>query len=100
MNWKYSEEAQHVWSYDFVHHAIHDGRSLQLLTLIDEFSRACLTIRVARRLWDFNVIEALAVAMVGHGAPDHPRSDNGLIANAFFGPARGVLYIVTKRIGY
>jgi hypothetical protein len=28
----------------------HDGRSLRLLTLLDEFSRECLAIRVAQRL--------------------------------------------------
>ena len=27
----------------------HDGRMLRLLTLIDEYTRACLAIRVARR---------------------------------------------------
>ena len=28
----------------------HDGRTLRMLTLIDEYTRECLTIRVARRL--------------------------------------------------
>src|SRR5262249_14129100 len=40
----------HVWSYDFVEARTHDGRSLRLLVLIDEFTRECLAIRVARRL--------------------------------------------------
>ncbi len=39
---------QHVWSYDFVHHATDDGCSLKLLTLIDESTRECLAIRVGR----------------------------------------------------
>jgi hypothetical protein len=44
------ERPRHVWSYDFVSAATHDGRSLRLLTLIDEDTREYLAIRVARRL--------------------------------------------------
>jgi putative transposase len=33
------------------------GRSLRLLTLIDEFTRECLAIRVARRLNSTHVVE-------------------------------------------
>ena len=44
------EHINHVWSYDFMTAMPHDGRSLRLLTLLDEFSRECLAIRVARRL--------------------------------------------------
>lgn len=55
----------------------HDGRSVRLLTLIDEFSRECLAIRVARRINSFGVIETLADAMLVHGIPEHIRSDNG-----------------------
>lgn len=31
-----------VWSYDFVHDQIVDGRSLKLLCVIDEYTRECL----------------------------------------------------------
>ena len=44
------ERANQVCSYDFVKAMTHDGRSLRLLLLIDEYPRECLTIRVARRL--------------------------------------------------
>jgi putative transposase len=44
------ERANHVWSYDFVSAMTHDGRTLRMLTLIDEYTRECLAIRVARRL--------------------------------------------------
>ncbi len=71
------ERAKHVWSYDFVSAATHDGRSLRLLTLIDEFTRESLAIRVARRLRSQEVIETLAKVMVWRGIPEHPRSDNG-----------------------
>ena len=44
------EHENHVWSYDFVSALTHEGRTLRLLALIDEYSRKCLAIRVARRL--------------------------------------------------
>ena len=39
------ERRNHGWSYDFVEAHTHDGRKLRLMTLIDEFTRACLAIR-------------------------------------------------------
>ena len=71
------EHPNHVWSYDFVQARTHDGRSLRLLTLIDEFTRECLAIRVARRLNSFHVLETLGELMVSRGTPEHVRSDNG-----------------------
>lgn len=71
------EHTNHVWSYDFVNAMTHDGRSLRLLTLLDEFSRECLAIRVARRLGRYQVIETLADVMQQRGVPQHIRSDNG-----------------------
>jgi len=71
------ERSNHVWSYDFVAARTQDGRALRLLTLIDEHTRQCLAIKVARRLNCFNVIETLADAMLAHGVPQYVRSDNG-----------------------
>ena len=51
-------------SYDFVSGKTHDGRTLRMLTLIDEYTRECLAIRVARRLGRYEVIEALADVML------------------------------------
>ena len=41
------QHRNHVWSYDFVGAQTHDGRKLRLMTLIDEFTRECLAIKVA-----------------------------------------------------
>jgi putative transposase len=71
------EYPNHVWSFDFVETQTHDGRRIRLMTLIDEFSRKCLAIRVARRINAIGVIEALADAMLMNGTPVHIRSDNG-----------------------
>ena len=67
----------HVWSFDFVECQTHDGRRLRLMTLIDEFTRKCLAIRVARRINAIGVIETLADAMLFEGTPQYIRSDNG-----------------------
>jgi putative transposase len=71
------ERPKHVWSCDFVSAMTHDGRTLRLLTLIDEYTRECLAIRVARRLGHQEVIETLAEVMLVRGIPEDLRSDNG-----------------------
>jgi putative transposase len=71
------ERANHVRSYDFVSAMTHDGRTLRMLTLIDEYTRESLAIRVARRLGRYEVIEALADVMLFRGIPENIRSDNG-----------------------
>jgi putative transposase len=70
-------QPNHVWSYDFVSAITHDGRALRILTLIDEYTRECLAIRVARRLASLEVIETLANVMLLRGVPEYIRSDNG-----------------------
>ena len=47
------------------------------MTLIDEYTRECLAICVARRINSFGVIEALSNVMLHRGIPEHIRSDNG-----------------------
>ena len=71
------QHPNHVWSYDFVADRTHDGRKLRMLTVIDEYTRRCLAIRVERRLRSSDVIDVLAELMARHGVPAHIRSDNG-----------------------
>jgi putative transposase len=71
------EHQNHVWSYDFVSARTHEGRKLRILTLIDEYTRECLALRVARRLNSRDVIETLSEVMLWRGIPEHLRSDNG-----------------------
>ena len=71
------ERPNHVWSYDFVSAYTHDGRTVRMLNVIDEYSRKCLAIRPRRRLNSRHVIEVVADAMLEHGIPEHIRSDNG-----------------------
>ena len=48
-----------------------------MLTVIDEFTRECLAIEVARRIRSDDVLYLLADLFVRRGVPDHIRSDNG-----------------------
>jgi transposase InsO family protein len=67
----------HVWAYDFVMARTHDGRAFRMLTIIDEFTRECLAIDVARHLRSDDVLYRLAELFVDRGPPAHIRSDNG-----------------------
>ena len=67
----------HVWAYDFVQCRTHDGRAIRMLTVVDEFTRECLAIDVARRLNSDDVLERLTWLFVTRGVPEHIRSDNG-----------------------
>ena len=71
------EYRSHVWSYDFVADRTHDGRALKMLTIVDEYTRECLAIKVARRLRSLDVIETLSDLFIQRGAPANIRSDNG-----------------------
>ena len=71
------DHPNHVWSYDFVSAYTHDGRTVRMLNLIDEYTRECLAIYVRRRIKSTNVIDVLADAMIEHGIPEYIRSDNG-----------------------
>ncbi len=67
----------HVWSYDFVHERTEDGRAFRLLSIVDEYTRECLAIDVARRMNHRDVLERLAELFVERGVPQSLRSDNG-----------------------
>jgi putative transposase len=67
----------HVWSYDFVVDRTSDGRAFRMLTLIDEHTRECLAIDVARKLGSEDVLERLSDLFVRRGVPVYIRSDNG-----------------------
>jgi transposase InsO family protein len=54
-----------------------DGRHLRILVEIDEFTRECLAIEVARSFTARDVIMTLQYLFAVRGAPEHPRSDSG-----------------------
>jgi putative transposase len=48
-----------------------------MLTMVDEYTRECLAIKVSRSLKSYDVIEQLADLFIERGTPDYIRSDNG-----------------------
>lgn len=72
-----AEKPRQVWSWDFVYDQTEQGSSLRMLTLIDEYTRQCLSIHVAWSITALDVITVVEAAMERYGVPEHIRSDNG-----------------------
>jgi len=66
-----------VWTYDFVFDRDAVGRRLKLLTLMDEFTREGLAIKVGRSFKAAQVKEVLRSVGGERGFPQFLRSDNG-----------------------
>lgn len=66
-----------MWVYDFVADRTYDNKAYRMLTVIDEFSRACLAIIVGRKIDSSDVLRTLADLFIRRGIPAHVRSDNG-----------------------
>ncbi len=71
------EFPKHVWSYDFMQDRTHNGVPFRILNVIDEYTRECLAVKVARRLTHQDVLEVLTDLFLERGVPVHIRSDNG-----------------------
>jgi len=67
----------HVWSYDFAEDRTDKGGKLRILSIMDEFTRESLAIRVERSIKATDVIDTLEWLFLVRGAPGHMRSDNG-----------------------
>lgn len=67
----------HVWSYDFVLDRLEDGKRIRMLTVIDEYTRKCLAIRVGSSLKAHHVLDTLSTLFITEGIPGYIRSDNG-----------------------
>ena len=66
-----------VWAWDFVFDRTADGRLLKWLTLVDEYTRECLLLHVARVMTGADVVRQLARVVGRRGVPATIRSDNG-----------------------
>lgn len=67
----------HVWCWDFIHDRTVRGGALKMLTVVDEYTRECHLIHVARRICSEHVLSQLFRLIQLHGAPEYIRSDNG-----------------------
>jgi putative transposase len=54
-----------------------NGKAFRILNIIDEFTRECLAIKVARKISAQDVIDALFNLFIFRGIPEYIRSDNG-----------------------
>ena len=66
-----------VWCWDFVFDRTVQGTPLKWLSIIDEYTRECLSLKVSRSITSEDVIETLAELFATRGVPRHIRSDNG-----------------------
>ena len=55
----------------------HNGQAFRILSIIDEYSRECLAVHVARQIRHGDVQEHLTELFCQRGVPAHLRSDNG-----------------------
>jgi putative transposase len=72
-----AEHKDHVWTWDFVFDRTAGGSALKWLSIVDEFTRECLTLKVARSITSEDVVDALAELFAMRGVPAFIRSDNG-----------------------
>ena len=70
------EKKDHVWSYDMAMTRTADGRPIRMLVIIDEYTRECLSIHVARSIKHQNVLDQLYDLFICRDTPEHIRSDN------------------------
>ncbi|HEX6960674.1 MAG TPA: IS3 family transposase [Lacipirellula sp.] len=66
-----------VWCWDFVFDRTASGGSLKWLSIVDEFTRECLVLKVDRGITSEAVIDWLAELLAMRGVPKCIRSDNG-----------------------
>ena len=67
----------HVWTVDFLFDRTLDGKSIKVLSVLDEFTRECLALPCARSLGAEDVVRVLELVRARRGAPVYVRSDNG-----------------------
>jgi len=72
-----AEHKDHVWCWDFVFDRTASGSTLKWLSIVDEHTRECLALKVARGITSEDVIDTLAELFAMRGVPRHIRSDNG-----------------------
>lgn len=72
-----ADRMNHVWCWDFIFDRTAKGQSLKWLSIVDEYTRRCITLDVSRNMTSEDVINRLAELFTIYGVPEHIRSDNG-----------------------
>lgn len=71
------QHPNHIWSIDFVHDKLSNGRTYKMLTVLDEYTREALCVEARSKMGSAEVLEALYPLLLKHGTPEYIRSDNG-----------------------
>jgi putative transposase len=72
-----AEHADHVWAWDFIFDRTTTGQTLKWLSIVDEYTRECLALVVARSITAQDVLDVVAELFVVRGVAGYLRSDNG-----------------------
>lgn len=71
------QHSNHIWSVDFVHDKLSNGRPYKMLTVLDEYTREALCVAVKPKMNSADVLDALYPLLLRRGKPKYIRSDNG-----------------------
>lgn len=74
---KRAQAVNDVWCWDFVHDVSEDGRSIRILSVVDEYSRYCIELKAQRSFGAQDVLACMEKAINRYGTPKQIRSDNG-----------------------
>ena len=79
-----ADRPNQLWSMDFLQDALHDGRKIRLLPIIDTYTRECFRIEVDTSIGGKRVAGVLSQISAVRGLPEHIVVDNGpeFISNA------------------
>ena len=88
-----AERLNHVWSWDFIADRTDDGGKLRILSILDEYSRECLALHVARKLTAQDRIDVMKRLAKERGLPHpHPQRQRERVhrpdTSGLVGPAR------------
>jgi transposase InsO family protein len=87
------------WQMDTTHVALKNGRVVEVLNVIDDYSRLCLASRAFAVTTAADVVATFYDAASRHGLPASVLSDNGAIFTASFRGDRGALSTELARRG-
>ena len=79
-----AERPNELWAMDFMQDALHNGRRIRLLTIVDTYTKECLRIEVDTSIRGTRVAEILSQITCFRGLPENIIVDNGpeFISNA------------------
>lgn len=74
---KSPQNINEIWSMDFMHDVLYNGRKIKVLNVVEEFNRQALTMEVDTSICSSRVVEILNRLIEKHGKPKVIKSDNG-----------------------